>query len=89
MELEGERSAEVVTLRLHAPRPVPLERAVQLRLDTLTPAPHRNVQRINGEKVHLHELSDESLETYIEFAYARREAADRDIETLLSEQASR
>ncbi len=60
-------------------------RPARLAIDGL----ERNVQRINGERVHLHQLSDESLGRYLEYAYERRLAADRDMAALLTEQSRR
>lgn len=49
----------------------------------------RNVQRINGEVVRLHRLSDDEIETYMGSAHARIEAASHDLETLGIESARR
>ena len=83
--------AEVSPLHPRRPRAVPLQAAVQLtiNLDVPQPVHERNVQRIDGERVHLHTLSDEELESHINYAYERLAIANRDIDILLGEQSSR
>ena len=84
--------AEVIPLRPRRPRAVPLEAAVQLTIDNLDvpqPVHERNVQRIDGERVHLHSLSDEELESYMIAADKRRQAAEDDLDILGAENARR
>lgn len=49
----------------------------------------RNVQRVNGEVVRLHRLSDDEIETYMAGAHGRIEAATHDLEVLGIESARR
>lgn len=49
----------------------------------------RNVQRINGEVVHLHRLTDDEIETYVSGAHARIETGVTDLEKLGIESARR
>lgn len=49
----------------------------------------RNVQRINGVKLHLHELSESELCGAIGAAYERLESTSVDLQVLQSELTSR
>jgi len=49
----------------------------------------RNVQRINGEKTHLHELSNGGLNLQREYAIQRAHNALNDIDKIEAEIASR
>ena len=49
----------------------------------------RNVQRIFGNKVALHSLSEESLEAYMGYAHDRIDDAYKDLEKLGQESARR
>jgi hypothetical protein len=49
----------------------------------------RNVQRINGELVRLHRLSDDEIESYMSHAHDRIEGSVRDLEHLGVESARR
>lgn len=49
----------------------------------------RNVQRINGELVRLHRLTDDEIESYMGAAHDRIEGSVRDLETLGIESARR